>query len=358
MAESLLAADRPDEAIAFLQPAVVGHPDDARVHHLMGMLLDATGQRADALGFYEQAARLQPGNDVYQVSYQALADSDEPLRDAQAAPHGLPLPTPVPLPVEPEPRSLESFRAATEEAVGSDSRPVPPAQLPEMLTPWTAPLPRSGSPAPLPVFPAEESESGPQAGAPGQHRAPVRSDVSDGPGTEAGEFFVSDDEPMQDVEGAGRAGTADPTGDPAAMSAAELLGKGQSALSEGLVALGFAYFREAMSLRPHDPQIPTSAAVCALRHSQPDLAVSLLEPNLDVFPDSAAIRRILATAQYRLGDYKSSQVALQQALSLDNSSGLSYFLMGCTLVQLGQPAVAPTYVRQARRLDPRYPASR
>ena len=286
MAEALLAANRPDEAVPVLEPALAGHPDDARVHHLMGMLLDATGERGDALVFYEQAARLQPGNEVYQVSYQALAGSDDPSQTPAESPQPLRIPTPVPSPVEPEPNSPESFRAATEQP---------------------------------------------------------------------GQSYVSDDEPVEGAESAGPVGEEDLAGDRAAVSADDLLQRGRSALSEGLDALGFAYFREAMSLDPHDPKIPTAAAVCALRHNQPDLAVSLLEPLLDLFPDSVAIRRILAAGYYRLGNYRSSQVLLQQALSLDNSSALSYFLMGCTLVKLGEPAVAQTYFRQARRLDPRYP---
>lgn len=137
-------------------------------------------------------------------------------------------------------------------------------------------------------------------------------------------------------------------------SASELLKRGVSAMSVGNRELALACFREAISLNPHDPQIPISAAVSALEHNQPDVAVSLLEPSREVFADSAAIRRILATAYYRLGDYQSSQVALQQALSLDNSSALSYFLMGSTMVKLGQPAVAERHFRQARALDPRY----
>ena len=129
-------------------------------------------------------------------------------------------------------------------------------------------------------------------------------------------------------------------------------------MSTGGSALALACFRKAMAVKPDDPQIPTSAAICALQHNQPDMAVALLDPLLEVFADSVAIRRILGAAYYRLGDYQSSQVVLQQALSLDNSNALSYFLMGCTLVKLGQPAVAATYFRQARRLDPRYPPDR
>ena len=294
MAEALLADNRPQEAVRYLEPALAGRAHDARVHHLMGMLLDATGQRADALVFYEQAARLQPQNEVYQVSYEALAASDEPAPRPGEFAQALPLQTPVPLPVEPEPSSPESFPGVTEET----------------------------------------------------------------PGPQAGELFISDLGPSEEVIAADPVGRSALSRDVAPRSAPELVSQGRAALAQGAVALAFAYFREAMAIDPHDPQIPTSAAVSALRHNQPDLAVSLLEPLLEAFPDSPAIRRILGAAHYRLGDYQSSQVVLQQALSLDNSNALSYFLMGCTLVKLGQPAVAATYFRQARRLDPRYPSDR
>jgi Flp pilus assembly protein TadD len=205
---------------------------------------------------------------------------------------------------------------------------------------------------------AEEPASLPGAVAPGEDR-PLGPDSPPDPArSEVGEFFISDEGPATGAQGAGSIGGNGPGGDPAATSGADLLQKGRSAIAEGRDALGFAYVREAMELRPDDPHIPTAAAVCALRHNQPDLAVSLLEPCLDGFADSAAVRRLLAAAYYRLGDYPSSQVVLRQALSLDNSSALSYFLMGCTLVKLGQPAVAETYFRQARTLDPKYASAR
>ena len=129
-------------------------------------------------------------------------------------------------------------------------------------------------------------------------------------------------------------------------------------MSVGNAALALDYWQEAITTNPDDPQIPISAAVSALRHNEPDLAVTLLEPSLSAFSDSAPLRRILATAYYRLGDYRSSQVALQQALSLDKSSALSYFLMGCTMVKLGETTAAEGYFRQARRLNPKYAVRR
>ncbi|MEE8451370.1 MAG: tetratricopeptide repeat protein [Thermoguttaceae bacterium] len=107
---------------------------------------------------------------------------------------------------------------------------------------------------------------------------------------------------------------------------------------------------------PSNPQIPISAATAALRSNQPALALELLTVARRQFPNSAAIHRILGVAHYRLGNYESSQVALQQALSLDNSAAVSYFLMGCTQAKLGQPESADANFRRARAIDPTYSA--
>lgn len=125
------------------------------------------------------------------------------------------------------------------------------------------------------------------------------------------------------------------------------------ALAEGNREVARAYFHEAVSLNPHDPQIPVSAAVAALRHGASDLAVDLLEPAARRHPQSAAVHRALGAALYRRGDYRAAEASLRQALSLDKSQGLTYFLVGCTLAKLGQPGPAETHFRQARVLDPR-----
>ncbi len=113
-------------------------------------------------------------------------------------------------------------------------------------------------------------------------------------------------------------------------------------------------FRQAVAAKPANPQIPLSAAASALKANRPEMAVELLAAAAGQFPKSAAIHRMLGAAYYRTGDYQSSQVALQQALSLDKSSALSYLLMGCTLAKLGQQEAAESNFRQARALDPRY----
>ncbi len=103
-----------------------------------------------------------------------------------------------------------------------------------------------------------------------------------------------------------------------------------------------------------NPQTAISAAAAAMRAGRPELAVKLLVPAAQRFPESAAVHRALGAAFYMTGDYQSSQVAIQKALSLDKSSALSYLLMGRALAALGQHEAAEANFRQARELDPRY----
>lgn len=345
MAELLLSDDRQSEAIACLEPAMVAHPDDARVQHMMGLLLDAIGKTDEALACYEEAKSLCPNDELYAVSYEALSASDEqPLRPSDGT-------------------------VVTQSEVGtrkSDAQPCCPKLLP---VPGQEPADSASQPTALSVGPASSHSDGSEpctivivenpepvaareGGAGGGSLGPaeataVQSQCSD-------ELVEPDRSSTDSAEGKGFDGRLDPADDPNASSASEWLNKGLSAMSNGTGALALAYFQEAMALNPDDPQIPISAAISALRHNQPDVAVVLLEPLLDRFPDSAVACRILGAAHYRLGDYESSQVALQQALSLDKSSALSYFLMGCTLVKLGRSAAAETHLRQAGRLDPKY----
>jgi tetratricopeptide (TPR) repeat protein len=95
-------------------------------------------------------------------------------------------------------------------------------------------------------------------------------------------------------------------------------------------------------------------AVAALRRDQTALAVEGLLAALADAPQSAELHQALGAAYYQQGEYRAAQVALQQALSLDNASPLSYFLMGSTLERLGQSGPARRHFDEARRLDPRF----
>ena len=98
----------------------------------------------------------------------------------------------------------------------------------------------------------------------------------------------------------------------------------------------------------------SAAAIAALRSNHPQAAIDVLEPAARQFPRSAVIQRILGTAHYRRGDYRSAQAVLQQALSLDKSNALSYFLLGCTQTKLGATEAAERCFRQAQLLDPKF----
>lgn len=127
-----------------------------------------------------------------------------------------------------------------------------------------------------------------------------------------------------------------------------------ASLRQGADATALEQFRELITASGGNSQVVLSAAVAALQANRPEMAIALIMPALDQTPPSAALYRALGTAHYRRGDYSASQTALQQALSLDNSSALSYFLMGCTLSKLGQTAAAEEHFRQAQKRDPRF----
>ena len=113
-----------------------------------------------------------------------------------------------------------------------------------------------------------------------------------------------------------------------------------------------ATFEADQADNPTDPQIPISASVAALAANQPATAVSIARQGIAFHPTCAGLHRTLGAALYRSGDYSSSQVALQQALSLDNSSALSYFLLGCVSEKLGDADAAESHFARATELDP------
>jgi tetratricopeptide (TPR) repeat protein len=135
-------------------------------------------------------------------------------------------------------------------------------------------------------------------------------------------------------------------------SAARLIRQGEAALSAGSVDLAMGSFRDAAARNPNDPRIPTASAVAALAKNRPDVAIQLADDALGRFDDYAPLLRVLGASYYRRGDYASSQLVLQQALSLDKSDALAYFLLGCTLAKLGQSDAAEANWRHARQLGP------
>ena len=140
---------------------------------------------------------------------------------------------------------------------------------------------------------------------------------------------------------------------PATSEANRALTDAEEALKTDNVQDARDLLTRAVSLGDASPRIAIRAAVVALRQRHPELAGFVLQPLAERYRDSAALHRTLGTAYYRQGDYQGALSAFEQALSLDNSNGLSYLLMGCTLEKMGQADQARSHFEQAGRLDPR-----
>ena len=83
----------------------------------------------------------------------------------------------------------------------------------------------------------------------------------------------------------------------------------------------------AVPSNPDNPRIPLDRAISALADGDPTLARRILEAAIVDFPQHAPLHRCLGVARYRLGDFPAAELALRQALSLDKSDSLSYFLI-------------------------------
>ena len=147
----------------------------------------------------------------------------------------------------------------------------------------------------------------------------------------------------------------------------DLLNSAHTAAGQGLLLIAASRTRQtdalihweaAIQSEPDNQHIPIASCVYLIRLGRFKGAAILAETALHRFKASPSLLRILGTAQLLGGDFYQSQVACQQALSLDNSSALSYFLLGCTLLQLGQPDQAHWHFQQAQRLDPRFSEQR
>jgi tetratricopeptide (TPR) repeat protein len=296
LAEVNLLDKRPQDALKQVDEVLRLQPGNARALYTKGLVLDAIGQSAGAVAYYEQAVRSEPENEMYTLCCKKAKDSDgsEETSSNAVIPTGYQTP-------------LNSDKKAT----------------------------------------SSTSEQGPSLATPAIRRPHAETPNPAMPMSEAAEKIKKDSGFTDSYAHA-----------ESAVSAEESLSAGQRALNEGSIDAARIAFHKAAALQPNNPQIAIVAAGGALRSNQPELAVELLEPAARHFSKSAAIFRMLGVAYYRLGDFQSSQVALQQALSLDKSSALSYFLMGCTLAKLGQAESAEAHFQQASTLDPRYTVRR
>jgi Flp pilus assembly protein TadD len=134
----------------------------------------------------------------------------------------------------------------------------------------------------------------------------------------------------------------------------EWLDGGVAALADGNSAAAAECFQRAMELDPQNPHIATTATIKALEALQPELAVAVAQSGLTQMPQSAPLYGLLGTAQYRMGNLELAEAAFIQAVNLDNTHAVSYFLLGCTQSKLGRHEDARLNLQQARKLNPRY----
>ena len=75
LAELLLAQDDAQGAYGHAEAALDACPNDAQVQYAMGVVMDALGQRSDALGYTESEAPMDPHNDALQAELKNRAGS-------------------------------------------------------------------------------------------------------------------------------------------------------------------------------------------------------------------------------------------------------------------------------------------
>ena len=136
--------------------------------------------------------------------------------------------------------------------------------------------------------------------------------------------------------------------------AAGALRRAEAALASGAPNSAQRLLTDAVRAAPRDEAVALQAAVLALRHEQPELAVEVAQLALQTQPRSAALYRTLGTARYRLADYSAARSALERSLDLDKSQPLSHYLLAATLEKLGQVEPAEEHYRRARAIDGRY----
>jgi tetratricopeptide (TPR) repeat protein len=85
LAELLLSEEEYDSARKHLEMAIAERPDHARSQHMMGLLLEATDEEAEAIVYYQRAAELEPQNEQYAQSCRDSAGAiEEPPAESES----------------------------------------------------------------------------------------------------------------------------------------------------------------------------------------------------------------------------------------------------------------------------------
>ncbi len=319
-----------ERSMAELNKALAADPKDAMAHHSLAQIFDACGRRDEALAHYKTATQLEPSNQIYAQSYKMALDlaptappremlaTTNPKADDRITPNVVSIPTspvvaaPLVRPADDNANRPQSNRLF---AAGNVDEWVKPIDL-------AAGGVSSGSPQnPPQIFNPPPSTVGANSAIVATGRQPNPSQV------QLASWNSPDGNSMQPVEptvklAAPPAQSLDPAAPPA---------------------------------NPQIRQSPLREAVVALAQGDIQTAIAAAQRGLTETPgQSAALHRVLGAAQYRRGDYQAAQTELAQALSLDKTDALSYFLMSATLEKLDSHEAAARYRAEAARLDGRY----
>lgn len=320
-------------AINELQAAVAANPGDAMAHHALAQVLDASGQRSEALSHYRSAVTLEPNNELYALSYNTIFASTAAE-------------TPVASAAAPQSPPADAPKSKVGSGVTITDRPMPPTESNRDS------LARKGKPAPSRNVGKD----------PNQQQPPVKFAAVDDWVRPIDYGANSPDKAASDsLDGARHAPPQIAPTSAAPVVAGPVSGRpaetdSHDAKTSDRSAVVASY--SAASAKPADPQNQHNLlqrAVEALAQGDTEGAIELATAGLAQIPErSASLYRVLGAAHYRRGEYQAAQIALAQALSLDKSDALSYFLMGSTLAKLGQSETAARCFAEAARLDPRY----
>ena len=144
----------------------------------------------------------------------------------------------------------------------------------------------------------------------------------------------------------------------AELNSQQYFDRGVAELGLNQVEAAKASFEAAIAADSENTRLRTDAALQSLQSEQPELARTIAREGARKFPQSAGLHRLHGMAALRLGHNQEAEAALRQALSLDNSQALTYFLLGSVLDRLGKSDSAQWHLRQAAKLDGRYAVRR
>jgi tetratricopeptide (TPR) repeat protein len=326
MTEVELSSDRQAEARARIEHLVIRNPNDPRVRRACALTYDALGEKELAESCYSKAEQLEAQPQARTLTHREATSARNYTSGAAS--------------VGGEPRRLNVAVLETLPVPGVDA------------SGGIMPVEGAGDvPSTEPATADQKAVDSRKRGSPNG-----RNDGSAVPPAPSVLRFEADENALPTASRSGD--EAGPPEELARLSPAELLDRGTAALVAGQIDAAGEAFREAIRRDRKNSQTAVTAAVAALKHEQPELALQLAKFALESLPRSAGLHRIFGTAAYQLGRYAEAESALRQSLSLDNSQALSYFLLGSVQSRLGKHEAAEGQFRHAAKLDRRYAVRR